>query len=140
VHLPPGGERSTYVLDAPALLAYLEGQAGGAQVRDLLARSAEGFQFYVSLVTLAEVATAVEQQAGGLYAERALSTLRALPITLVGVDQPLAQAAARVAARFPISLAVAFAVALAQRVGAALVTRDPHLNQVRLLVPLVQIG
>ena len=67
------------------------------------------------------------QLVGEVKAEEHLGLIRAAPIELVPVKEPLVLAAARIKARYALSYADAFAVATARMARAPVVTGDPEI-------------
>lgn len=117
--------RGGFVLDSHALLAYFEGEAGGAVVRDLI-REAEQrrVRLYLSLINWGEVFYIVRREKGEVAAYEVMARLDILPITLRSVDRKLVHAAASLKAAHPIAYADAFAAATANMLGVPVVTGD----------------
>jgi predicted nucleic acid-binding protein len=118
------------VLDAFALLSYLQEEPGHQRVRSLLEDAASG-QVSLSMCTVnfGEVLYWLERRRGAVAAQTLVANMRDLPIGLVDADLHLTVSAARVKAAFPVSLADAYAAALAQRLGAAVLTGDPDFQR-----------
>jgi predicted nucleic acid-binding protein len=125
------------VLDAFALLAYLQEEPGHARVLALLEDAASG-QASLSMCTvnLGEVLYWLERRRGGAAAYTLATNIRELPIHLVDADLDLTVMAARVKAAFPVSLADAYAAALAQRLDTAVLTGDPDFQRLEGTVPI----
>jgi len=116
------------VLDAFALLAYLEGEDGHAKVRDLMASSAA--ELLINGINVGEVYYIVARAHGMQAADHFLTViLPSLPITVVDNSFDDVIEAARLKARHPISYAGCFAAALAIRVHAPIVTGDPDFRK-----------
>ena len=131
-------KRPKYVLDSYALLAYFQREAGGAVIKTLLERAAQGeVQLHVSLINLGELAYLTERRRGSLALRQTLAVLERLAIHLANVDRERVLAAARVKARHPLSYADAFAVALAQELEALLVTGDPEFHKVEEIIQVL---
>lgn len=114
-----------YVLDSYAVLAYFEGESGGAAVRTLVeAAGNRQAVLYLSLINAGEVYYIVCREKGLATAETLLQDLHDLPIVICPAGEERVFAAARIKAGYPLSYADAFAVALAQELKAALVTGD----------------
>lgn len=129
------GSPPAYVLDSFALLAYLEGEAGMARVRSILAGgAAQRHRVHLSLINLGEVLYITERERGVVAARRALAAIDQLPMEIVGAPRAIVLAAAHVKARFPIAYADAFAVVTAQEHGGVLITGDPEFR------PLAEAG
>jgi ribonuclease VapC len=119
------------VLDSFALLAFLRGEAGDAQVAALLEKAGErDHPLHMSEVNYAEVKYIVIRKDGARRWEEVARDLPTLPIEFHPATRELADLAADFKSRVSFSLADAFAAALAQEKKAALVTGDPEFKQV----------
>jgi ribonuclease VapC len=124
-----------YVLDSFALLAYLQDEAGAADVEQILLAAAAGeAAAAMTVVNLGEALYITEREQSIEAAQALLAAFDQLPITLTEVDRTLALEAAHVKAQQRISYADAFVVALARRLVAVVVTGDPEFAQVEPLV------
>jgi predicted nucleic acid-binding protein len=114
-----------YVLDASALLRYLDREPGFDRIAALLKQATKGgIRLLVSAVNWGEVVS-VLCRAHGLSAARATaSKLRALPLEIVAVDADRAEEAGIFKQDFKVPYADAFAGSLAMREKATLVTAD----------------
>lgn len=115
------------VLDSYALLAFLRGEPGETQVAALLEKAGDrDSPLGMTEVNYAEVKYIVLRKDGPeIWAEIARH-LPALPIRFYPATRALAELAADIKARHPLSLADAFAAALAKESKAELVTGDPE--------------
>lgn len=113
------------VLDAHALLAYLEREPGARVVETALNRAAERNQpLLMTVVNWGEILYTVLRECGEEQALRVERLLASFPIELVSVDQTLARVAAWFKARGGISYADCCAAALARQLHAELLTGD----------------
>jgi predicted nucleic acid-binding protein len=120
----------TKVLDAYALMAYLEGEPGSEMVRNLLMKSVRGeLNLAVTTVNLGEVFYSIARTNSLEIADRLAGKLTDLPIDIVSVDWELARQAARLKAETPIAFADCFAAALAQIRDCAVVTGDKEFQR-----------
>ncbi len=127
--MPQPGEARLYVLDSYAVLAWLEGERGGALVSELLTRAHQGrISLSMSVISLGEVLYIIEREDSVRAAQIALATIDSLPISQVNAGRELTLNAARFKARYRMSYADCFGLALAKTMGAALVTGDPELR------------
>lgn len=122
------------VLDANALIAYLEDEVGGSLVGSLLT-DAENTCF-VHSVNLCEVYYGARRGHGEEAAQQALLVLHDAGLLVrEDMDDDFWQAAGRIKADYKrISLADCFCAALADRVGGEVVTADKE------FVPLADAG
>lgn len=120
------------VLDAWALLAWLEGQPARPAVDTLLERSARGeIDLYVNMINVGEVYHQLAKRRGVGAAEEFLEDLdSSLPVKTLIPSRALIIEAARLKNRYPISYADGFAAATAAGLSATLVTGDPELRTV----------
>jgi predicted nucleic acid-binding protein len=114
-----------YVLDASALLRYLDREPGFDRIAALLKQATKGgIRLLVSAVNWDEVVS-VLCRAHGLSAARATaSKLHALPLEIVAVDADRAEEAGIFKQDFKVPYADAFAGSLALHEKALLVTAD----------------
>jgi predicted nucleic acid-binding protein len=119
------------VLDAWAVLALLQKEEPAAtQVRQIIEDAAAGRnELYISIINLGEVYYRVGRAKGQTEAQQTLVDVRRLPLSVVAVDEHTVWAAAEFKMHYTISYADAFAATTADKLGAALVTGDPELEQ-----------
>jgi predicted nucleic acid-binding protein len=123
------------VLDSYALIAFLEGEAGGDTVEALLEQALKnGCVLYMSSVNLGEVIYIAERERGLAKAQQVLARIDEMPIIVVDADRQCSLAAAHIKAHWPISYADCYAAALCRVKDAVLVTGDPE------FVPLEAAG
>lgn len=120
-----------YVFDAFSLLALIQDEPGASKVQEILDSANKGeHELYISVVNLGEVIYSLWRKRGVSAAEQVLAGLNQLPITSIDVDRTLAFRAAALKADYHLHYADCFVAALAQQMGAAVVTGDPHFRQV----------
>jgi len=130
-----------FVLDAWAVLAFLQGEEPAAsRVRNLL-EEAQGREvaLFLSIINLGEVVYRVGKVRGEAEAAEILAQIRRLPITIVPAGDDAVWAAVRYKMRHAISYADAFALATAASLGATLATGDPELIQLADQVPIEKL-
>lgn len=121
----------SYVLDAWALLALLQGEEPAAgRVRQLLVEGSQHqADLLVSMVNLGEAYYRIGRRKGRAIAAETLTEMRSLPLTVVAASDDMILDAADLKMEYAISYADAFAAALAARTGATLVSGDPDFIQ-----------
>jgi predicted nucleic acid-binding protein len=120
---PAEGARR-FVLDTSALLAWIGGEPGSDRVRALL-RGPE--EVLLPWPVLLEMYYVTARLSGDAKALQRYAAVRQLPVTFHDrMDEPLLLAAARLKARYPISLADALIAAHALAWDAVLVHKDPE--------------
>jgi ribonuclease VapC len=118
------------VLDAYALLAYFEDEAGADQVRSLLLRAEEGkIELAMTVVNLGEVWYAIARADSAATADRLILEIQGMAIEVVEVDWPLTREAAALKAKGGVSYSDCFAAALAKRRRGEVVTADPEFKR-----------
>jgi len=114
-----------YVLDTWAVIAFLEDEASGEQVEDLIATAhEEHIPLYMSAVNVGEIWYTVAREVSEVEANASVKILRDLRIQFEDVDWTLTQEAARFKSQNKMSFTDAFAAALAKVKKGDLVTGD----------------
>jgi len=138
---------SRIVLDSWAILAWLQGEAAGEVVRDLVAwvegdeaagvRAREQLggitkrpKLFVNLINLGEVFYLLGRRRGEREGRETVEEIMSSPIEVVPASEEIVFAAAMLKLKHPIAHADGFALATAESLGAALVTGDPELKDV----------
>jgi predicted nucleic acid-binding protein len=125
----------TRVLDAYALIAYFEREAGHEAVQEALLSSAEkDIPILMTSVNYGEVIYIVLRECGKTKAEEVEKALEALPIEIVDVDRQIAKTAAQFKAQFRLSYADCFAAALTSIKRGELLTGDREFDQLKNLI------
>ncbi len=128
----------TFVLDASAILRYLDGEAGGERVETILLAHAEGFgMVVVSAINWGEVAGILFKRHGLESANSVLRHLRALNFEIVPATAERSERASRIRIQRNLPYADAFCVELASdSTDHVLVTADfdmkPAENEVHI--------
>lgn len=124
--------KSLYVLDSFALLAYLGGEVGEERVKEILQEASLGNdRVLMSLINLGEVVYITERERGLAKTKEVLAIVEQLPIEILPVDRQTVLEAAHIKAHYPIAYADAFAVTAAQTNNGMLVTGDPEFKAVK---------
>ena len=118
----------TYVLDASAILRFLDKEAGAERIRDLLHDAAKGrVRLLLSSANWGELVHALYKR-NSQTAEAILGKLQTLPITIVPVEATDAAVAGKLKWSFRIpyvdALAAALALSCSKSERTALVTAD----------------
>jgi predicted nucleic acid-binding protein len=133
--------KSVYLLDSFALLAYLNDEAGCTRVQEILALAeVRKCRVVMCLVNLGEVLYITERERGLAMAQIVLALAESLPLELLDTSRDLVLDAAHIKAQHPLSYADAFAVAAAVRENAVVVTGDPEFKSVDELIKLEWLG
>ena len=129
-------ENKDFILDAYALLAFLEGEEGGETVRALL--ESPGISLYISVINLGEVYYTVLRERGKNAANIVESEVRrAENIRVVDASWERAKIAGEFKTRGKISYADCFAAALAVERNAPLLTGDDEFERVADSVEII---
>jgi len=119
------------VLDAYALVAFIEDEPGAAEVEELLTRAgSDEFHLLISAVNLGEAWYAIARAYGPTAADERIASLLDLGLAVVSADWDLARAAADFKRHGGISFADCFAAALGMRHDAPVVTGDPEFERI----------
>lgn len=135
------------VLDSWAVLAWLQGEASGEIVRDLVA-FAEGkhdltkkiqshlkenisqLKLFVNVINLGEVFYLIGRRIGKQQAEEVIDKIKAGPIEIIPANELIVFQAASIKMNHAIAYADAFAVATAVHHQSSLATGDPELKRI----------
>jgi predicted nucleic acid-binding protein len=130
-----------YVLDANALISFLEYRRGAAEkVRHLLGEALrQDAPLLMSAVNWGEVFYIAWRHHGEAKAQAAEVQLQQLPIAVIGVDRERASRAAAIKQKHSLGYADAFAVELAMERGAWLVTADPEFTKLGKALPVYSL-
>ena len=123
-------EKKPIVLDAWAVMAYLQGEPAAKNVADIISDALEqGVPVGMCVVNVGEVWYTVARRRSASDAQEVLRLLREIGIKMVDADFALTGIAAGFKVRGGISYADCFAAALAKQKGGTLVTGDPEFKQ-----------
>ena len=113
------------VLDASALMVYLEKEHGYAKVKDLFTKAAESEKnLLMTTVNLGEVYYVLVRNHGLEEAEKILQLIETFPIEFVEIDIALAKQAALYKATLKLPFVDSLAAALTKLRKGELVTKD----------------
>jgi len=128
------------VLDASALLMFLEKEPGFEKVKDMFVKSsANGKYLLMTTVNLGEVYYFVMKEYSSHDAEDILALIQTFPIEIVSVDLALARQAAQYKAGKGLPYADCFAAALAKLRKGELVTKDKDFKAVEGEIKIVWV-
>jgi len=120
-----------YIMDAFALMAYLNGEPAAQRVRGILDDGEKGkCRIYMSIINLGEVLYNLERNYGLGRAQDALAVIQSLAIEVLPADDQTVFAAAHIKANHPVSYADAFAIVAAQKLDGIVMTGDPEFYDV----------
>ena len=115
----------TAVLDANALIGFMEARPGAEPVKKLISLAREGqLQLLMSVINWGEVYYARWRTRGPVVADASLREIAQLPIQVVNADPELTKLAASFRVKYRLPYADCFAAALAQQHKAPLATAD----------------
>lgn len=115
-----------YVLDACALIAFLDGEKGSERVRDLLREAEKGnCEMWMNILNLLEIYYGVYREDGANVALETLALILVLPINIMWeISFPVFLKAGEIKAKYKVSLADSIAAAEAIIKRATLITAD----------------
>ena len=129
------------ILDASALMAYLEKEPGYEKVQDLLSKTSESEKrLLMTTANFGEVYYLIIKDRGLEEAEKILQLLQTLPIDTVPIDWELAKQAAVYKATQKLGYVDCFAAALAKLRKGELVTTDEDFKVLEKEIKIVWIG
>lgn len=126
------------ILDAHAVLVYLEKEPGYEKVRDVLTRAVEtGKHLLITSVNWGEIFYITKREQGDEIAEEVVKALDSFPIEVVDVDRILAKQAGSYKATRKMSYADCFAAALAKMKKGELITGDKEFKEVEAEIKIL---
>jgi predicted nucleic acid-binding protein len=119
-----------FILDACALIAYINKEPEGPQVKALMERAGAGeIAIYMSVVNLAEVYYHCIKKDGEETADTIMHNAAELPIMVIDtIADAVCRETAYFKAHYPMSLADAFLCAAAKSLSAVIVTKDREIE------------
>jgi predicted nucleic acid-binding protein len=134
-------EKTAFVLDTFALLAYLKDEPAAARVEKVLEQAGKDkCRLFVSIVNLGELLYITERRGGIPKAQDVLALIRQLPIEILLANEQAVFSATHIKASHALSYADAFAVAAAVHKQAVVLTGDPEFESVEDLVKVEWLG
>ena len=134
-------EKTAFVLDTFALLAYLKDEPAAARIEKVLELAGKDkCRLFTSTMNLGELLYITERRGGISKAQDALALIRQLPIEILPADEQAIFSAAHIKAAHTLSYADAFAVAAAVHEQAVVLTGDPEFESVAELVNVEWLG
>jgi len=134
-------DNPVYILGSYALLAYFNNEQGVEQVKQILLNAQqESAKAYLSMINLGEVLYIVERERGLSAAQRTLSAIDQLPITLLEASRDQILTAAHIKASYSLAYADAFVIASAQDLSGHIVTGAPEFKSVEGIVEIDWLG
>ncbi len=131
-------KKTGYILDSYAVLAYLQAEHGGEQVRDILQEAASHrATAWLSVISLGEIFYITVRKRGESEAREIVGDISMLPAELIPADIERVLAAARIKAQHPISYADAFVVAAAVEFKATITTGDPEFKHIESIASVL---
>jgi predicted nucleic acid-binding protein len=120
--------KEAFVLDASALIAFLNDEDGADKVEDILQKAKRGkCVVYINKLNILEVYYGVYREDGGEKAEEALAKILNLPLIVVDAfKDDVFKEAGKLKATYKISIADSIALAEAKTRGAQILTADHH--------------
>jgi PIN domain nuclease of toxin-antitoxin system len=117
-----------YVLDACALIAFLNDEVGAEKVEQLIEQAHSGeVELFTSSVNLYEVYYDALRHSSPEMADSLLTDLYTMPMTVIEtIDRTMIRAAGYYKTAHSMSVADSFALALANQLDAHLVSTDHH--------------
>ncbi|MBI5823230.1 MAG: type II toxin-antitoxin system VapC family toxin [Chloroflexi bacterium] len=130
-------ELPAYILDAFAVMAYIQGEPSAQRVKKILQDAKQNkCHVYISIINVGEILYNVERNKGMASAQDILTLLQGLPIEILPADNQTVLAAAHIKANYPISYADAFVVVAAQKINGIIMTGDPEFEEVTELAQI----
>ena len=128
-------EKTVYVLDTFALLAYFQDEPGTERVMEVLqSAQKEKCRVCLCMINLGEMLYIVERRRGLTEAQAVLAASQQAPIEILPADEQTVLAAAHIKANYAVSYADVFTVACAQQLDGVILTGDKEFESVQGVV------
>jgi len=128
-------EKTVYVLDTFALLAYFQDEPGTERVMEVLqGAQKEKCRVCLCMINLGEMLYIVERRRGLTEAQSVLAAIQQAPIEILPADEQTVLAAAHIKANYAVSYADVFTVACAQQLDGVILTGDKEFESVQGVV------
>ena len=128
-------EKTVYVLDTFALLAYFQDEPGTERVMEVLqSAQKEKCRVCLCMINLGEMLYIVERRRGLTEAQSVLAAIQQAPIEILPADEQTVLAAAHIKANYAVSYADVFTVACAQQLDGVILTGDKEFESVENIV------
>ena len=120
------------IFDSFALIAHFRKEEGSDQISELLSEIAIGErEGFISVINVGEIYYMLHRKAGKVNAEKSLSIIKTLPLTIITADFETTYQASQLKSNFRISFADAFAASLTIEKKGTLITGDPEFKSLR---------
>lgn len=114
-----------FILDACAMLAYLNNEDGVEVIGEMLEKGSRNeVKIFITAMDLAEIYHIVLKKEGRDKALKTILLIKNLPVECVGLDEPLLMLAGEIRVQFPLSLGDALVAAVAKTRKAKIITGD----------------
>lgn len=129
----PSGDK--FVLDACALLRFVQDEPGADRVHAFLNRARAGTcRVMMHIINFGEVVYTIGKEHGWEEAQRERGEMSLLPVEIVPFTEQIFWKAVELKSQYAMSYADCFAAAVAIRESATLLTSDPEFAAVQKLV------
>ena len=120
------------IFDSFALIAHFRKEEGSDQISELLSEIAIGErEGFISVINVGEIYYMLHRKAGKVNAEKSLSIIKTLPLTIITADFETTYQASQLKSNFRISFTDAFAASLTIEKKGTLITGDPEFKSLR---------
>lgn len=120
------------IFDSFALIAHFRKEEGSDQISKLLSEIAIGErEGFISVINVGEIYYMLHRKAGKVNAEKSLSIIKTLPLTIITADFETTYQASQLKSNFRISFTDAFAASLTIEKKGTLITGDPEFKSLR---------
>lgn len=124
-------EKTVYVLDTFALLAYFQDEPGTDRVMEVLqSAQKEKSRVCLCIINLGELLYIVERRRGLTEAQAVLAAIQQTPIEILPAEEQTVLAAAHIKANYAVSYADAFTVTCAGQLDGVILTGDREFESV----------
>lgn len=132
--------KDQFILDACAMLAYLNNEEGVEIIGEVLERGNRNeARIFITAMDLAEIFHIVLKKEGRDKALKTILLIKNLPVECVGLDEALLMLAGEIRVQFPLTLGDALVAAVAKTKKAKIITGDKDFKDLEKEIECVWI-
>jgi len=132
--------KEKFVIDACAMLAYLNNESGSSVIEQVLKRAERHeVKIFITIMDLAEIYHLILKEAGREKAIKSIVLLRNLPVESMTLDESLLMIAGELRMQYPLTLGDAFVAAVAKSMDAKIITGDKDFKAIEKEIGIIWI-
>ena len=132
--------KEKFVIDACAMLAYLNNEDGSTVIEEVLQKGQrQEAKVFLTAMDLAEIYHVILKEEGREKAIKVMVLIRNLPLERVGLDESLLMMAGEIRLQHPLTLGDALVAAVAKSMKAKIITGDRDFKKLEKELDIIWI-